>query len=176
MKPGARSVAPYYLAEIRHDLRQTTVALGWLVCISIEMTRVSAPRVRVISRDPERLQERFQLQKDLILSSPQDVHQHLAIAMINSMPEPPLRFFPLDKRPHFIDFRFLSTSNDHLYLIWVQQGEQTVIHTAERRRFFLSSLMTVVGLIFSTRAVSRMPLPLSAMSTTCSLTSGRYPL
>jgi len=37
----------------------------------------------------------------------------------------------------------------------------------------LSSLITVVGLIFNTRAVSLMPLPLSAISMICSLTSGR---
>jgi hypothetical protein len=43
-----------------------------------------------------------------------------------------------------------------------------VVHTAKCRLFFLSSLMTVVGLIFNTRAVSRMPLPLRAMSIICS--------
>jgi hypothetical protein len=38
--------------------------------------------------------------------------------------------------------------------------------------FFLSSLITVVGLIFNTLAVSRMPLALIAISTICSLTAG----
>lgn len=37
-------------------------------------------------------------------------------------------------------------------------------------------LMTVVGLIFNTRAVSRMPLPLRLMSTICSLIAGGRPL
>jgi len=67
------------------------VVLAWLVRIRIEMTRVGALMVRVISRDAERLQERFQLQKDRILASPEDVCQHLATPMINGMPEPPLR-------------------------------------------------------------------------------------
>ena len=47
--------------------------------------------------------------------------------------------------------------------------------TALRYRSFFNSSITVVGLIFSTRAVSRMPLPLTAISTICCLTSGKYP-
>src|SRR5262245_36021588 len=84
--------------------------------------------------------------------------------------------FLANKRPYFIHFCFLNAPNDYFHLIRVQQREEAVMHTAERRFFFFSSLMTVVGLIFSTRAVSRMPLPLSAMSTMCSLISGLQPL
>ena len=39
----------------------------------------------------------------------------------------------------------------------------------------LSSSMTVVGLICSTRAVSRIPLPFMALSAICGFTPGKYP-
>jgi hypothetical protein len=45
------------------------------------------------------------------------------------------------------------------------RGHECGVHRVERRRFFLRVVVTVVGLTPSTRAVSRMPLPLSAMST-----------
>jgi len=92
------------------------------------------------------------------------------------MPKPPLILFAPDETPHLIDFSFISEPDHHFHFIRVQQGEQLVVHTAECRLFFLSSLMTVVGLIFNTRAVSRMPLPLRAMSIICSLISGEQPL
>src|SRR5215510_8499230 len=56
-------------------------------------------------------------------------------------------------------------------------------HQAPRRgslggaqALFLRVLITVIGLTPSTRAVSRMPLPFSAMSTICRLTSGNRPV
>jgi hypothetical protein len=51
-----------------------------------------------------------------------------------------------------------------------------VVHRGESRRCFFNSLMPVVGLIFSTRAVSRMPLPLRLRSMTCCLISRQRPL
>jgi hypothetical protein len=39
-----------------------------------------------------------------------------------------------------------------------------MMHRLQLRLFFFSSLMTVVGLTWSTRAVSRMPLAFIAMS------------
>ena len=54
--------------------------------------------------------------------------------------------------------------------------EEWLIHRGEYRFFFFNVLMTVVGLIFNTRAVSRIPLPLRLMSTICSLIAGARPL
>jgi hypothetical protein len=51
-----------------------------------------------------------------------------------------------------------------------------LIYRGERRLFFFKVLMTVVELIFNTRAVSRIPLPLRLMSTICSLIAGARPL
>jgi hypothetical protein len=48
-------------------------------------------------------------------------------------------------------------------------GIDAMIHRLQLRLFFFSSLMTVVGLTCSTRAVSRMPLAFIAMSTICCL-------
>jgi len=45
------------------------------------------------------------------------------------------------------------------------------MHRLQLRLFFFSSLMTVVGLTWSTRAVSRMPLAFIAMSMICCFTS-----
>jgi hypothetical protein len=45
-----------------------------------------------------------------------------------------------------------------------------MMHRLQLRLFFFSSLMTVVGLTWSTRAVSRMPLAFIAMSMICCLT------
>ena len=55
-------------------------------------------------------------------------------------------------------------------------SQQGGIHLVERLRFFWRVVRTVVGLTPSTRAVSRIPLPLSAISTICFLTSGCRPL
>jgi hypothetical protein len=46
----------------------------------------------------------------------------------------------------------------------------------KRWRFFLRVVITVIGLTPSTRAVSRMPLPLSAISIIYCLTSGTHPV
>src|ERR687895_1117394 len=49
------------------------------------------------------------------------------------------------------------------------------LHGARLILFFLSSSITVVGLIFKTRAMSRTPLPFRLISMICSLTSGNRP-
>jgi hypothetical protein len=66
----------------------------------------------------------------------------------------------------------ISSAYRHLYLVGIDDGQQCMMHRLECSFFFLSSLITVVGLIFNTRAVSRMPLAFIAISTICSLTAG----
>src|SRR5918999_655899 len=144
------------------------LTLTRLVLIRIEMTGVGTPIIGVIARDSKRLQQRFELQKYLIFTATKDVREDLAIAVVNGMPQPPLLLLTLNITPHFVHFSFLSESNDNFNLIWVQQRKQVMVHIAECRFFFLSSLITVAELIFNTRTVSRMPLPLRAMSTICS--------
>jgi hypothetical protein len=62
-------------------------------------------------------------------------------------------------KPHF-----------HLDLLGMQDRQHRMMHRLQLWLFFFSSLMTVVGLTWSTRAVSRMPLAFIAMSMICCLT------
>jgi hypothetical protein len=55
--------------------------------------------------------------------TPKHVGQDRATAVIDRMPQPSRCFFPRHEWLHFVDFRFLSDPNDHLHLIWMQQGE-----------------------------------------------------
>ena len=89
------------------------VALALLVRIRIDMTRVRAPRVRIIACNAKRLQQGFELQKYLVLAPPKHVGQHLPTAVIHRMPQPPWLFFALHKGPHFVGFGFVGTTNDH---------------------------------------------------------------
>ena len=66
------------------------VALARLVLLSLDMSRVRAPIVRVIFRDPKRLQQRCELQKHFVLATSKHVRQDLATAVINRMPQPSL--------------------------------------------------------------------------------------
>jgi hypothetical protein len=99
-----------------------------------------------------------------------DLEKQITRAVIDRMPQPPLIFLAPDRAPPLIDFGFVGEPNDNRHLIWIQQVEQTLVDPAQRRLFFLSSFITVVGLILSTLAVSRIPPPLRAISMLCSLT------
>src|SRR2546427_181143 len=56
--------------------------------------------------EPEGLQQRLQLQKDLILATPEDIRQDCSGGVIDRMPQPPLVFLFPDKAPHFIHLGF----------------------------------------------------------------------
>jgi hypothetical protein len=92
------------------------------------------------------------------------------------VPEPARLAFLAHVGPHLIDFRVLNSLDHHVHLVRMQDVEQRLVHRSEYRLFFFNVLMTVVGLIFKTRAVSRIPLPLRLMSTICSLIAGARPL
>src|SRR6516165_9353338 len=100
----------------------------------------------------------------------------MTTAVIYGVPEPPRLSFLPNIGPHLIDFRFLNALDHHVHLVRMQRVEERSVHRGERRLFFFKVLMTVVGLIFSTRAVSRIPLPLRLISTICSLIAGARPL
>jgi hypothetical protein len=108
--------------------------------------------------------------------TPQDVGQNVTAAVIHRVPEPAGLAFLAHVGPHLIDFRFLNALDHHVHLVRRQGVEPRVVHRGEYRLFFFNVLMTVVGLIFNTRAVSRMPVPLRRMSTICSLIAGARPL
>jgi hypothetical protein len=92
------------------------------------------------------------------------------------MPQPAGVALVPDKGPHLIDFGFIDPLDHHVHIVRLQCIEEWLIYRGERRLFFFKVLMTVVELIFNTRAVSRIPLPLRLMSTICSLIAGARPL
>jgi pyruvate/2-oxoglutarate dehydrogenase complex dihydrolipoamide dehydrogenase (E3) component len=74
------------------------------VLLRIKVSLIGPPPIRVKPRDPKRLEQRFELQKDGILPPPKDIRQHSPTGVIDGMPQPPrLRFLP-DITPHFIEF------------------------------------------------------------------------
>ena len=85
--------------------------------------------------------------------------------------------FRLHKTPHFVALRAEPTTHlqliyapdFHLNLLGMHGRQHVMMHRLHLRRFFFNSLMTVVGLTGSTRAVSRLPLAFIAMSTICGL-------
>src|SRR5919198_6563563 len=98
--------------------------------------------------------------------------------VINGVPEPSRMRFCLHKTPHFVELGAQSTTHlqlicapdFYLDLLGIHERQHRMIHWLQLRLFFFSSLMTVVGLTCSTRAVSRMPLAFIAMSMICCLT------
>src|SRR5262245_16512415 len=99
--------------------------------------------------------------------------------VINGVPEPSRMRFRLHKTPHFVELRAEPTTHlqlirapdFYLNLLGMHGRQHGRIYWLQLRRFFFSSLMTVVGLTCSTRAVSRMFLAFIAMSTLCCLIS-----
>ena len=111
----------------------------------------------------------------MILSCPEDIGEDLSCMVLNGMPYPPLLTFAAHKAPPLIDLGCLHLVDDDLTLRRIKRLEQSFIGLLDERLFFLMVSMTVVGLTPKTRAVSRIPLPLSALSTIRGFTAGRRP-
>src|SRR6266702_7448932 len=101
------------------------VAFAWAVLVRVEVTRVGAPMIGVVAGQPEGLEQRFELQKDLICAATKDVSQDLARAVIDGMPEPTWVAFVPDKRPHLIHLRLRFASALHApgSRGWVQRAQ-----------------------------------------------------
>jgi hypothetical protein len=112
------------------------VPLARLVLVGIEMPCICAPIVGVIARDTKRLEQRFALQKHLILPPATDIRQHLACVVIDRMPQPALRGLLPHIGPHCIDFRFLNPLDHHVHIVRMSRVEEWLMHRAERRLFF----------------------------------------
>ena len=126
--PGAqRQVLPLYVLR---------VALAQLGRIRIEMTRVGAPRVRIIPCDAKRFQQGFALQTYLIFAAPQDVRQDVTTAVIHRVPEPPRCLFLAHVGPHLINFHFLGSLDHYVHLVRMSCVEQRSVHRGERTFFF----------------------------------------
>ena len=137
---------------------------------------IGTPAIGVIAANPEGLEQGFEFQQCSILPPTEDIREYPACLMIERSPQPSWVLLAANKRPHLIQFRRLHLTNYYCRCSSLTISHKSRIHLAEIVRFFLSVVMTVVGLTPSTRAVSRMPLPLSAISTICRLTSGNLPV
>jgi len=88
------------------------------------MPCIRTPMIGIKAGEAKGLQERFELQKDLIFAAPKDIRQNRARVMINRMPQPAWVPFVADKTPHFIHFGFASLLNVHKHLVWLHGVQQ----------------------------------------------------
>jgi hypothetical protein len=92
------------------------VTLTWLVLTLIHMSPVGTPVIGIKTCDAKGLKQRFQLQKYLILTTPKDIGQNFATAVVDRMPKPSWLFLAPNIRPHFIHFCFIRTPDHHLHI------------------------------------------------------------
>ncbi len=105
----------------------------------IEMPVVSPPAIGVIPRDATGLQQRFELQENLVLAPPKHLRSDLPTAMINRVPQPARIRFARYKTPHCVAFRTptetfitcVSPANRHFYLRRIEgsqhHGEENIL-------------------------------------------------
>lgn len=103
------------------------------------------------------------------------VSKYFSSLVINRVPSPSLLLFGWHKAPHLIHFCRFYSHHHHRLLIGLALLQQSPIYLFEVRRLFFSVSITVLVLIPSTRAVSRMPLPFIAISLICCFTSFNRP-
>jgi hypothetical protein len=152
------------------------VSLAGMVLVELEMPGVCAPLSGIIARDAKRLEQPFELHKHVVLTPAKNIRQDFTRVVIDRMPQPALFLLLPHIGPHLIDVRLINALDHHGYIIRMQYVEERLVRRDERSLFFFKGLMTVVGLIFNTRAVSRIPLPWRLISTLCSLIAGARPL
>src|SRR5262245_45177007 len=121
----------------------------------IQMSVIGTPAISVKAANTHRLEQGFQHQKCLILSPTKAISHHPTRLMIKSSPQRSRLLLAADKRPHFIQFRPLYLAHHHRGCCSLTARHQGGVHLVERTRFFLSVVITVVGLTPRTRAVSR---------------------
>src|SRR6476659_4243785 len=145
--------------------------LSYRVLLGREMPLIDTRLVGVIPGDAKRRQQSAEFQEHRILASTYNIREHSPCVMIERMPEPPRGRFGPDETPHLIqlDGALWPAAADAF-----ARGCQHAVGVLQRGGFFVTAI-TVVGLIRNTRAVSRTPLPLRAISTTWRRTSSTRP-
>src|SRR5262245_23206114 len=147
------------------------------------MPLIGPPAIREIARDAKGGQQRFACQKDGVLASSAYRGQHRARVVINRVPSPARIGFAVHGAPPLVKFRAEPATHlqrirtPYLYLTRARgAGAATPPDSLAREQApFFSSLMTAVGLMCSTRAVSRMPLAFMARSKIWCFTAGDWP-
>src|SRR6266508_3499344 len=82
--------------------------------ISVQMPGIRPPMICIKAREPQGLQQRFELQKDLILATPTDLLLDRSRVVLDSTPHPPLVFLLTDNTLHHI--HLVSTSAINLLI------------------------------------------------------------
>src|SRR6266705_1569351 len=100
------------------------VSFAWARHVGFQMPGICAPMIGIKARETNGFQQRFPLQKDLILTTPEDIGQDRTRGVIDRMPPPPRRFLLTDKTPHCINLSFPRTLNSHRHLLGVYGAEQ----------------------------------------------------
>src|SRR6266568_96518 len=101
------------------------------------MPGVGPPIIRVVAGQSEGLQQRFELQKDVVFATTKDVGQDLAGVVIDGMPEPAGVAFVPDKRPHLIHLRLRFTRALQVpgHLGGVQRAQHSGVYRLQYRGF-----------------------------------------
>src|SRR5215831_5917308 len=123
------------------------VTFAWAVRVGVQMPSVGSPMIGVVAGQPEGLEQRFELQKDVVFAATKDVGQDLASVGIDGMPEPAGVAFAPDKRPHFIHLclRFPSALHVPGYLGGVQGAQHRGVHRFQHSFFLLEFTENGVG-------------------------------
>src|SRR5258706_10760109 len=95
------------------------VPFAWAVHLGVQMPGICAPMVGIKTGEAEGLEQRFQLEKNIIFAAAKDIGQNSSCVMIDRVPQPALVPFLADKAPHLVDLSFPSLLNVHEDLIWV---------------------------------------------------------
>ena len=134
--------------------------------------RVAGPVVRVVGSDVEAFQVRHQPAACLVLPPPEHERQDAPRRRVDGIPEPPLVFLVADEAPLLVRLDIHRWVNEMPDFNVDALAAHVRVHGDHLGGLFFSVAMTVPLPTPRTRAVSRMPLPLTAMSAICSLTPG----
>ena len=91
------------------------VPFAGMVDFRPQLSRIRSPIIRMTSPDAKRLQQRLQLQQDLICTPAKDRRSDRAGPAINGMPEPARLRFLAHVTPHFIDFCVVNSTDDDVH-------------------------------------------------------------
>jgi len=106
----------------------------------------------------------------------QDIREDCTTVRVNRMPPPPLVPLVPHITPHLVPLSLVDWLDDDVHVLWRAVPEARLMHIVPLGLLFFNVFITVVGLTFNTRAVSRLPRPFRAISTIWVLTSCKNPL
>jgi hypothetical protein len=140
-----------------------------------KMAIVDPSGIGVEVHETKRFEQLLQVGKHLIRATAEYLCQDYPSQMIDRLPQPALTCFALHETPPLIHLCRFDSANLYRDRVGTAPFHDCFVHRRERPGLFFNSSITVMGLICSTRAISRTPLPLRVMATICRFTSGNRP-